>query len=203
MYVGRGPAGGLDEVPPVDVHVPPQADACVIVLAKPLKLAEPDPPLKMLVADQLDDQNVTDPPTGGLPSPTTKMPPFRKAKTRDTPPAEAGVKNPSPANSAKSLPAPRGWLTSSIEQMAAPVAFVVAVHCWAVAPVPSPRVTVRPATGCEASPVRTAFRASDDPFAIAAGGVSASAVSSVVTANAAEVDEAFRVAVPAKLAATE
>ena len=62
MYVGSGPAGELEELPPVEVHVPPQAAAGVIVVAKPLKLDGPGPPLRVLAADHWDDQNVTDPP---------------------------------------------------------------------------------------------------------------------------------------------
>ena len=45
------------------------------VLAKPLKLAGPWPPLSVFCVDQVSAQKVTEAPAAALPSPITKVPP--------------------------------------------------------------------------------------------------------------------------------
>jgi len=112
---------------------------------------------------------------------------------------------------AESEAGPSGWAIAEIVHAATPLAVVVPVHVWAVAPVPNANTTGLPAIGeavasRSAAPmgsVSVAVSVSGEPRATNAGIVPrAREASSRCTAKAAEVDDASSAPSPAKLAVT-
>src|SRR5690242_12040834 len=74
MNSGSGPAGGGVLLPGSVLQSVPHAGATGL-MAKPLKLAGPDPPLSAFTFHQLGPQKVTAVPIALLPSPITNAPP--------------------------------------------------------------------------------------------------------------------------------
>ena len=61
------------------------------VLAKPLKLDGPSPPLIVFCVDHVSAQKVDEAPTAATPSPTTNVPPAAYANTRALTVVDAGM----------------------------------------------------------------------------------------------------------------